>query len=496
MQQARETGSRGPASASRVRAPDGRSRIMIPDLRRWPQPRRIAMISEHASPLATLGGVDAGGQNVYVEAIASRLARDGDRVDVFTRRDREGVAAEVEWRRGARAVHVPAGPPADIPKEELLPYMPDFRDWMLGYMARQAEPFAYSLVHANFWMSGLVAADIKARLGIPYVVTFHALGRVRRRHQGIADRFPDERFDIEERVAREADIVIAECPADAQDLVELCGADPERLRTVPCGYDQRLFHPVDRTEVRARLGLDPDEEIVLQLGRLVPRKGVDTVISAMALLRDRHRRFVRLLIVGGAEREPNPTGDPELARLVALVESLGLGDRVTFVGRRDRGELRDYYAAADIFVSTPWYEPFGITPVEAMACGVPVIGSAVGGIKTTVADGETGYLVPPRDPEALAARIAHCFGQPGLLAVLGRLAQHRASTLYTWDRVTSLLEDVYNEVLEPRRQIWPTHSLTPRSALGRDRAPGRDAPTRAAIPVEHDPAAIRERRGA
>ncbi|MFN8629743.1 MAG: glycosyltransferase [Chloroflexota bacterium] len=284
---------------------------------------------------------------------------------------------------------------------------------------------------------------------MPYVVTFHALGKVRRKHQGTADRFPDARFEIEERVAREADLVIAECPEDARDLVELYGASPDRLRVVPCGFDARLFSPLDRSLARERLGLDPREEIVLQLGRLVPRKGVDTVIESIALLRDRHERFVRLLVVGGAERQPQPDRDPELARLTALVAARGLEDRVTFIGRRDRAELREYYGAADIFVSTPWYEPFGITPVEAMACGVPVIGSAVGGIKSTVADGETGFLVPPRDPSALAYRIARSFEQPGLLTAMGKQALRRANSLYTWERVTQLLEAAYEEVIEP-----------------------------------------------
>jgi D-inositol-3-phosphate glycosyltransferase len=450
MPEASEAAHQQPASPRAERIRNAAARITsatISDARGHSAPRRIAMISEHASPLATLGGVDAGGQNVYVEAVARRLAKDGHRVDVFTRRTQPRVAEAVEWRRGARTIHVPAGPPADIAKEDLLAYMPPFRDWMLRYFEHQTRE--YDVIHANFWMSGLVAADIKARTGIPYVVTFHALGKVRRKHQGGADRFPDARFEIEERVAREADLVIAECPEDARDLVELYGASPDRLRVVPCGFDAQLFSPVDRDIARKRLGLDPREEIVLQLGRLVPRKGVDNVIEAMALVRDRHERFVRLLVVGGSEREPNPDRDPELARLMALVAERRLEDRVTFVGRRDRAELRDYYGAADIFVSTPWYEPFGITPVEAMACGVPVIGSAVGGIKSTVADGETGFLVPPRDPAALAYRIARTFERPGLLAALGRQALRRANSLYTWERVTRLLESAYEEVIVP-----------------------------------------------
>ena len=496
MHPARETAAQRPASARTAKRVEVADHLVatIRAARDKAAGRRIAMISEHASPLATLGGTDAGGQNVYVEAVARRLAQAGHRVDVFTRRDAPRVAEVVEWRPGARTYHVPAGDPVEIPKEDLLPLMPAFRDWMLGHMARQKRP--YDLIHANFWMSGLVAADIKARTGTPYVVTFHALGRVRRQFQGGADRFPDERFEIEERVAREADLIIAECPQDARDLVDLYGADPERLRVVPCGYDPQLFRPVDRREARSRLGIDPTERVVLQLGRLVPRKGLDNVISAIAILRDRHDLFVRLLVVGGADRQPDPTRDPELARLMALVDSLRLGDRVTFLGRRDRKELRDLYGAADLFISTPWYEPFGITPVEAMACGVPVIGSAVGGIKSTVADGETGYLVPPRDPDALAERIARCYEQPGLLPVLGRLAERRASTLYTWDRVARLLEAVYDEVLEPERWRLTTHAVAS-PGLSASAAGRRSISTRSiGIPVDSGLSALRGRGGA
>jgi glycosyltransferase involved in cell wall biosynthesis len=407
--------------------------------------------------------------------VSRRLAVAGNRVDVFTRRDSPAIADVVEWRPGARVYHVPAGPPAEVAKEDLLPLMPAFRDWMLGHLERQARP--YDLAHANFWTSGLVAADLKERTGIPFVVTFHALGRVRRQFQGEADRFPDQRFEIEERIVREADLVIAECPQDARDLVELYGAVPERLRVVPCGYDPAEFSPVDQAAARARLGVDPGERLILQLGRLVPRKGVDTVIEAVAVLRDRHAMRVRLLVVGGAARRPDPRSDPELARLMAIVERLGLEDQVTFLGRRDRDELRDLYGAADLFVSTPWYEPFGITPVEAMACGVPVIGSNVGGIKFSVVDGETGYLVPPRNPVALADRIAAACARPEVLATLGRNAARRAAAQFTWDRVAGQIEAVYDEVLETRAE-----TPAPSPAVWRDASPdaGRRAAARAA----------------
>jgi len=411
--------------------------------------RRIALISEHASPLAVLGGVDAGGQNVYVDHLARSLAQLGDRVDVFTRRDDASLDDVVDLAPGVRVVHVDAGPPEPVAKEALIPHMPEFTARMLRWITDRGE--TYDLAHANFFMSGLVAADLKAHIGLPFVVTFHALGRVRRQFHGADDGFPDERFAIEDRIVAEADRILAECPQDEEDLIRLYNAEPARIAIVPCGFDPTEFAPMSRPLARLELGLDPAERILLQLGRMVPRKGVDNAIRGLAALQRDHGLAARLLVVGGADRDPDPERTPELGRLKAIADEEGVGDRVMFVGRRDRHELAAYYNAADIFVSTPWYEPFGITPLEAMACGIPVLGSNVGGIKFSVRDGETGYLVPPNDPSALAERAAHLFKHPKLLSVLGRQGVRRVNDLFTWERVASGVAASYEEVLTAGR---------------------------------------------
>jgi glycosyltransferase involved in cell wall biosynthesis len=318
------------------------------------------------------------------------------------------------------------------------------RDWV-------ANGRRYDIVHANFFMSGHVAAGLREALGVPFVVTFHALGKVRRMHQGADDAFPPERETIEASVAGAADRVIAECPQDEDDLVRLYGADPARITIVPCGYDPDEFSPRDQTTARHALGIESQERVILQLGRIVRRKGIDTVIEALGRLRHVYHEPARLLIVGGPDRIATRHRDEELARLMDLAETLGVDDRVTFVGRRDRGELADYYAAADVFVSTPWYEPFGITPLEAMACGTPVIGSDVGGIKYSVRDGETGFLVPPRDPDALADRLARLLGDGRLLQTFAANGLARVRRAFTWRHVASALSDVYDDVLTERR---------------------------------------------
>lgn len=397
----------------------------------------VVLISEHASPLAAAGGVDAGGQNVYVEHVARGLAAAGHRVDVLTRRDDAALPAEVEMAPRLHVHHVDAGPPCFVPKEALLPHMPAFAQ----AARRLPAVLAADVVHANFFMSGWVGLALQRRLRLPLVTTFHALGLVRREHQGAADTFPLERIQIERSLVRRSERLVAECPQDRADLVRLYGAASARIVTVPCGVDTTAFRPGDRAAARARLGLSPHEFVVLQLGRLVPRKGIATVVEAVARLP--RTMPVKLVVVGGESREPDPALTPEIARLQALAQQHGVAERVHFAGRRERHELRDWYVAADVFVTTPWYEPFGITPLEAMACGTPVVGSAVGGIRHTVQDGRTGFLVPPRDPGALAARLAVLRAEPALARSFGAAGVHRVRAEFTWDKVAADLAAVY-----------------------------------------------------
>lgn len=403
---------------------------------------RIALISEHASPLAAVGGIDAGGQNIYVDHIARRLARMGHIVDVFTRRDEARLASIVRVGPNLRVVHLDAGPPAFVAKEELLPHMREFSERLVRFCAAGAGQ--YDVAHANFFMSGIAASALKRACGVPFVITFHALGRVRRLHQATADRFPVERETIEEQLARSADRVIAECPQDRADLVQLYGAPPTRINIVPCGFDDAELGPGPR-DARTALGIGAEEFVVLQLGRMVPRKGIDNVVRAIGELRRRHGLVARLVIVGGSTARPDPAATPEIGRLQAIAREEGVADQVLFAGRRDRGELRAMYCAADVFVTTPWYEPFGITPLEAMACGLPVIGAAVGGIKFSVIDRVTGYLVPPRDPVALVERLARLACDPAHAQALGRAGLRRAQRMFTWQRVALSLARIYAE---------------------------------------------------
>lgn len=407
--------------------------------------KRIAIISDHASPLAAPGSIDCGGQNVYVAHMARELAASGCEVDIFTRRDAIGQKQIVQWRDKVRVIHVPAGPAHYIRKEQMLPYMESFARFVTRFARRQGAP--YDVAHANFFMSGMVAQHLKQALGLPYVITFHALGHVRRLAQGAADAFPDVRLSIEHGLMRDADCIIAECPQDRLDMVQLYGAPGHRIRIAPCGFDPEELWPVDMTAARTRLGLPRNRFLILQLGRMVPRKGIDNVIESLALLRQQYGIDAALLIVGGDIERAGKADTPERIRLRDLACQLGVDEHVRFTGQKQRNLLRYYYSAANVFVTTPWYEPFGITPVEAMACARPVIGAAVGGIKNTVIDGETGYLVPPHDPHAVAERLAALHRHPDLAHAMGEHGLRRAYQHYTWRIVAEQAAAIYSTVI-------------------------------------------------
>jgi D-inositol-3-phosphate glycosyltransferase len=397
---------------------------------------RIDMISEHASPLAALGGADAGGQNVHVAALATALARRGHEVSVFTRRDSAQPPDVVPFAPGVTVQHVPAGPPRRLPKDDLLRYMPAFASW-LGARWREQPP---DVAHAHFWMSGIAAIWAAARSPVPVVQTFHALGSVKRRWQAEADTSPSQRLGIEATIARQASAIIATCTDEVSELAAY-GTRPEIMYVVPCGVDCDRFRP----DPDAGVGAPRSPARVLSLGRLVRRKGNDTVIAAVAGMTG-----TELVIAGG----PDPGqlhGDPEVARLSQVAGAYGVAERVRFTGRVPHADVPALLRSADIVVSAPWYEPFGIVPVEAMACGKAVVVSAVGGHLDTVEDEVTGRLVPPRDPAALTAALTQLLAEPRLRRELGTAGAARAAARYSWDKIAAETEAVYSCVRQERK---------------------------------------------
>lgn len=398
---------------------------------------RVALISEHASPLAALGGVDAGGQNVHVARLAAALVRGGHEVRVYTRRDRPDAEPLVEVADGYAVQHVPVGPPEEIPKDDLLPYMGAFADWLVRSWHRSG--FDPDVVHAHFWMSGLAALDAAHRHDRPYVVTYHALGSVKRRMQGAADTSPPRRVELERMVGNGAARIVAQCSDEITELLRY-GFHRDKIETVPSGVDTVLFAPADGWSAK---GARPRR--VLSVGRLVPRKGFADLIEAMARVPD-----AELVIAGGPPAD-RLAADPEARRLTELITRLGLGDRVRLLGGVPQAGMPDLYRSADVVACTPDYEPFGITPLEAMACQIPVVAYAVGGLTDSVRAGVTGELVAPHDLDGLAGALRGLLGDPLRRLRYGQAAGSIVRAGYTWAHTAERIAQVYQRAIATER---------------------------------------------
>ncbi len=390
---------------------------------------KIAMISEQASPLAVLGGVGSGGQNVHVAELSAAMARRGHAVTVYTRRD-EDTPERVRTEQGYTVVHVPAGPPEQLPKDKLLEHMSAFAQ----YLDKQWSIDRPDVAHAHFWMSG-IATQLAARArAVPTVQTFHSLGRVERRHQDARYSGPVARLKMEKLVAAHATWVTATSTEEVFELVQM-GRPRTRISVVPCGVDLDTFStegPVAERTARHR---------IVAVGPLIPRKGFDTVIQALPAIPD-----TEYVIVGGPVHG-RLDADPEVRRLRALARRLGVADRVTFTGALPRADMPVMLRSADVVTCTPWYEPFGIVPLEAMACGVPVVASAVGGMRDTIVHDVTGRLVTPRMPRECAEAVSALLHDSFLGRSLGLSGRDRACARYSWDRIATDTLRIYERLV-------------------------------------------------
>ena len=406
------------------------------------QPIRVAMLSMHTSPLAPLGGRETGGMNVYVREISEQLAAIGVHVDVFTRRTSPDGPAVETLAPGASVVSITAGPAERIEKEELLPLTAEFARGVEEFA--RAEGHTYDLIHSHYWLSAVAGEELAIAWGVPHVAMFHTLAEVKLRARA-SEREPEVRRQAERRLVRSVDRIVAATKHERQLLRQIYGVSADRVEVSPLGVNLSRFHSRDRVEARRALNLDLDTHVLLAVGRIEPLKGLDILIEAIALMTERER--VVLLIVGGDDRAA-----PQIARLGAQAAEAGVGDRVRFVGAVPHEQLSAYYNAADVVVVPSFYESFGLVAVEAMASGVPVVASRVGGLASTVVDGRTGYLVPWRCPDPFAEKLDLLLENPSLRHALGAAAAD-SMLAYEWSTVAAKLRELYAVVLAGRRDL-------------------------------------------
>jgi D-inositol-3-phosphate glycosyltransferase len=410
---------------------------------------RIAMLSYHTCPLATLGGKDTGGMNVYVRDLTRELGRQGLRVDVFTRsQDEHQPHVKEELGYGNRVIHVPAGPEVPLSKDILYQHVPEFVGGAREYA--RAQGAAYDVIHSHYWLSGVAARSLRAAWRAPVVQMFHTLGHMKNRiAQTPAEQESGLRIAEETQLLKEAERVIAATPAELAQMQWLYRVDGGNVSIIPPGVDVHHFYPRSLAEAKARIGVPPEMQMLLFVGRIEPLKGLETLFRAVAILRAQgvcDCRKMCLSIVGGDPSDNPAVRNTEMERLKALRAELGIADLVTFLGAQDQDALPDYYAAAETVIMPSHYESFGMVALEAMACGAPVIASEVGGLAFLIRDGETGFHVPDRDPDALAERICEVITNPLLRAEMSDNAARYAQA-YAWEVIARQVAGVYEGVM-------------------------------------------------
>ncbi|HEV2924481.1 MAG TPA: glycosyltransferase [Solirubrobacteraceae bacterium] len=400
---------------------------------------RIAVISIHTSPTASLGQNGNGGLNVYVHEVATAFSDRGIATDIFTRCTPSDPEFE-QLTPLSRVIYLPAG--QDLDKYSLYAEVPGFANRIRQFAV--VEDLTYDLIFSHYWLSGEVACLLRPRLAAGWAHVAHTLGLVKNQTLAAGERpEPELRIQVEKEIAAQADLLIASTEDERADLVRLYGADPDHVAVVPPGVDLSMFQPIDRDEARRTIGYGAGR-LLLFVGRLERLKGVEVAIRALALLRDRAHDDVRLLILGEDSRDGD---ESEKDRLKELAAAAGVRDRVDFLGSVAHHELPFFYSAADVCVMPSYSESFGLVALEAQACGRPVVGSGVSGLRSVVRDEVSGYLLDSHDPAMYAERMGRLLDNPELAQQMGRRGRLLAQR-FSWTRTADRLQSLFDGVVE------------------------------------------------
>jgi D-inositol-3-phosphate glycosyltransferase len=417
--------------------------------------KRIALISVHGDPAIEIGKEEAGGQNVYVRNVGEALGRLGWQVDMFTRQVSEEQHSIVEHSDNCRTIRFKAGAFEFVPRDNLFQNLPEFVDNFLEY--QRENDYSYPLVHTNYWLSSWVGMRLKNLIGCKQIHTYHSLGAVK--YSTIDDIPPiaSKRLEVEATLLETAERVVATSPQEKAHMRQLVSTKGN-VDIIPCGTDIHRFGSIDRVGARAYLGINPDDIVVMYVGRFDPRKGIETLVRAVAQSKLRNSGKLKLIIGGGSR--PGQSDGFERERIERIVNELGLNDITTFPGRISQEVLPNYYAAADVCVVPSHYEPFGLVAIEAMASGTPVVASDVGGLQFTVVSEETGLLAPAQDESAFSEAIDRILINPQWRNKLGEAGKERVIQKFSWDGVAKQLSDLYIQLLQEKPVKEPALSIT------------------------------------
>jgi len=404
----------------------------------------------HTCPLATLGGKDTGGMNVYVRDLTRYLGKFGVHVDVFTRSQDEHVPHVLhDLGCGNRVVHIPAGPESPRPKHELVNYLTEFTDGILAFA--ESKDISYDIIHSHYWLSGLAAEQLKKKWNIPLIQMFHTLALLKNQVARSSDEMERiSRIEGEKKVVKFSDRIVVSTIDEKKQLRALYNADSKKIQIISPGVDISRFYPIPEDEAKEFINIPKDEKMLLFVGRIDPLKGIDTLIKAIAQMRKSDVMSQcphYLYIIGGDPNSEKIEESREMDRLKKLCTELGVGDLILFMGIKDQDTLQYYYSAAEIVIMPSNYESFGMVALESMACGTPVVATQVGGLQHLVQDGKTGFIVPHDDPEALEEKITQLICKPDLCEEMAFNSILYARS-FSWDEITPRIIKLYKNTLK------------------------------------------------
>ncbi|WP_299410763.1 glycosyltransferase family 1 protein [Acaryochloris sp. IP29b_bin.148] len=403
---------------------------------------RIALISVHGDPAVEIGAEEAGGQNVYVRQVGEALSRLGWQVDMFTRKSDAQKPERVKHRPGCQTIRLPAGPPKFVSRDEIFDCLPQFLEQLLTFQTQ--EGIHYSLVHTNYWLSGWVGMKLKQHQPMTQVHTYHSLGAVKYANVPHIPDIAATRLAVEKKCLESADCIVSTSPQEKVHMRSHLSTSGN-IQVIPCGTDIERYGAISQAEARQHLGIPLEAKVVFYIGRFDPRKGIETLIRAIAQSQFREGDDLRLIIGGGSR--PGEKDGQERDRIAGIVQTLGLNDQTSFPGRISSEALPFYYAAADVSVVPSHYEPFGLVAIESMASRTPVVVSDVGGLQFTVLPNETGLLVPPKDVTGFAQAIDRILADPHLSQQWGRAGRQRVEMIFSWQGVAQQLSQLYQQLM-------------------------------------------------